>query len=197
MALFKSKRQRELEREIKLRQGKARIKRFIKNAQKVQKKYWRLGKEALRLGDREQFRHLAGAYIRTRDLLGRWERYLLQLETLGVRKEESATVAEFIDAIAATTKSMMRGAEPGQIASMQARMEEALTRAQAVDDMLALAMDASADSVFGAEEADEEELTEIAQAMEGEAEADEAQAYDERIARGLTEVEEQMRKEMK
>ena len=63
MGLFKSKRQRQLEAEIQVRQSKARIQRFLRNARKVQKRYWELGKQALRLGDQEQFGQLAGAFM--------------------------------------------------------------------------------------------------------------------------------------
>ena len=67
MALFKSKRQRELEAEMQVRQSKAKIKRFIATTRRVQHRYWDLGKQALRLGDREQFIQLAGALIRARE----------------------------------------------------------------------------------------------------------------------------------
>jgi len=197
MVLFKTQRQRELEREIQYRQGKARIQRFIRNAQKVQKRYWQLGKQALRLGDTEQFGQLAAAYVRTRDHVNRWQRYLLQLETLGVRREETAATGEFIKSISAMTASMLRGATPEQVTRMQLRMEQALAKAGAIEEMLSVAMEASSDAVFGAEDLDDEKLAEISRSMADEAEADEAGAHDGRIASGLKEIEEEMRKELK
>ena len=196
MGLFKSKRQRELEAEIQIRKSKARIQRFIRNAKKVQRRYWDLGKQALRLGDREQFAHLAGAFIRTREQINHWERYLLQMETLGIRHEEVAATGDFIKGISAMTGSILRGASPDKVAAMQLKMEQALVKSEALEEVLAAAMETSADSVFDADELDETKLDEVARQMGAEAEADESTAFDDQIARGLKQVEEAMRKEM-
>ena len=196
MGLFKSKRQRQLEAEIQVRQSKARIQRFIRNARKVQNRYWDLGKQALRLGDREQFVQLASAFVRTREHANQWERYLLQLETLSVRHEEVAATGDFIKGISAITTSILRGASPDKVAAMQDKMTRALVKAQALEDVLAVAMESSADTVFGADELDDRKLEEFAGQMASEAEAEEGAAYDERIAQGLKQIEEEMRKEM-
>jgi len=195
MGLFKSKRQRELEADIRIRQSKARIQRFIRNARKVQNRYWDFGKQALRLGDREQFVQLTGAFMRTRQQANQWERYLLQLETLSVRHEEVAATGEFIKGISSVTMSILRGARPEKVAAMQEKMTRALVKAQALEEVLAAAMESSADAVYGAEELDERKLEEVTGQMTSEAEAEEG-AYDEQIAQGLQQIEEQMRKEM-
>lgn len=196
MALFKSARQRELEAETQFRRGKGRIRRFIHNAKRVRKRYWDLGKEALRLGDEVQFAQLAGACARARDHVNRWERYLLQLETLGVRREEVAATGEFLKSISAMTASMLRGATPEQVAKMQLQMEEALSRSESLENMLSIAMEASSNSIFGSEEFDHEELTDISQVMRSEAETDEGTRYDARITDGLERIRDDMRKEM-
>jgi hypothetical protein len=196
MGLFKSKRQRELEAEIQVRQSKAKIQRFIRSTRKVQDRYWHLGKQALRLGDREQFVQLASALIRARDQANQWERYLLQLETLSVRREEVAATGEFIKGISAVTSAILRGASPEQIASMQAKMEQALVKAEALEELMAVAMESSAGSVFGTEELDDRKLDEMATQMASEAQAEEGAAYDQRISEGLKKIEEEMRKEL-
>ncbi len=195
--LFKSKQERELEAEIAVRKSKAKIQRFIRNAREVQKRYWELGKQALRLGDRQQFVQLAAAYTRAREVANQWERYLLQLETLSVRRQEVTATGEFIKGITAVTRSILRGASPDQIAAMQAKMEQAVAKAEALGELLSVAMETSADTVFGSGESDEQKLDKLAQQMGAEAVAEETAAYDERIAQSLKEIEEEMRKEMK
>jgi len=197
MALFKSKKQRELEAEIQFRQGKSKIQRFIQQAKKVQKKYWSLGKEALRLGDNEQFNHLASAFLRARDQVNRWERYLLQLETLGVRRSEVAATGEFMRSIGAMSNSILRGASPEEVARMQGQMQKALMKSEALEEVLSVAMESSADAIFGDEGLDEEKLSEISSAMASEATSDEGAGADARISSGLKQIEEAMRKEMK
>ncbi len=196
MLLFKSKRQRELESEIQVRQSKARIERFIRNTKKVEHRYWELGKQALRLGDREQFSQLAGALLRAREQANQWERYLLQLETLSIRREEVAATGEFIKGISVVTSSILRGANPEQIAAMQIKMEQALVKAEALQELMSVAMESSADTVFASGDLDERRLDELAGQMQTETVGDEQADYDQRIAQGLKQIEEQMRKEL-
>ncbi len=154
-------------------------------------------RKALRRGD--QFREsgqLAGALIRAREQSNHWERYLLQLETLSVRREEVAATGDFIKGISAVTTSILRGASPDQIAAMQVKMERALVKADSLEELLSVAMDTSADSVYAVDELDEQKLDELENQMGAEAEADESAAYDKRIADGLTQVEKEMRKEL-
>jgi hypothetical protein len=195
--LFKSRQQRELESELAVRRSKAQIQRFIRHARDVQKRYWELGKQALRLGDREQFCRLASAFTRAREVANQWERYLLQLETLSVRRQEVSATGDFIKGIAAVTRSILRGASPDEIAAMQAKMEQAVAKAETLGELLSVAMEASADTVFGTGEMDEAKLDQLAVQMGSEAVADETAAYDQRIAQGLKQIEEEMRKEMK
>jgi len=196
MGLFKSKQQRELEAKVQIRQGMARIQRFVRSARKTQQRYWDLGKQALRLGDREQFEQLAAAWMRNRELANRWERYLLQLETLNVRRDEVGATGDFIKSVSAMTNSILRGATPEQVAGMQAKMEQAVARAEALEEVLSVAMETSAGAVFGMEELDGDKLDELAGHMASEAQADEQGAFDERIAQGLKQIEEEMRKEL-
>jgi len=196
VGLFKSKRQREFEADLQVRQSKARIQRFIRQVRSVQKRYWDLGKLALRLGDREQFTQLASALVRARDQANYWERYLLQLETLSARREEVAATGEFIKGISALTTSILRGASPEQIAAMQGKLEQALVRADALQELLAVALDGSADRVFGVNGVDEQGLDALAGQMTAESQRDDGASYDERIAQSLKQIEDQMRHEL-
>jgi hypothetical protein len=196
MALFKSRKQRELEAEIQVRQSKAKIQRFIRSLRKVQQRYWDLGKQSLRLGDREQFAQLAATLMRARDQANHWERYLLQLETLSVRRDEVAATGDFIKGISTITASILRGTNPEQIAAMQVKMEQAVAKADALEELMSVAMESSADGVFGSGELDDRKLEELTRQMTTEAQADEGAAYDDRIAKGLKKIEEEMRKEL-
>ena len=196
MGLFKSKQQRELEAKMQIRQGMKRVERFVRNARKLQKRYWELGKQSLRLGDRQQFEQLAAALMRTREQANRWERYLLQLETMNVRREEVAATGDFINSISAMTTSILRGATTDQVAAVQAKMEQAVAKTEALEEVLSVAMEASAEGVFGTDELDVQGLDELAYQMNSEVEADESAARDPRIADSLRRLEQEMRKEL-
>jgi len=197
MALFKSKKQREMEAEIKFRQGMSRIRRFVRQCEQVQVKYWGLSKEALKLSDQNQFRQLAGAYLRARGAVNRWQRYLLQLETLSIRRNEVAATSEFLQSMDAMTKSIMRGSSSEQIAKMQVDLEMAMAKSEQLEQTLSIAMEAAGESIYATDDLSDQTLGDITAAMQSEAEGDEAKALDTKIDSALEEIEQQMRKELK
>jgi hypothetical protein len=196
LGLFKSKQQRELEAKLRINQSKAKIQRFINHAKSVQKRYWDLGKQALGLDDRPLFAQLSAAFLRTRELARHWERYLLQLETLCVRREEVAATGEFIRGVSAATKSILAGATPKEIAALQVNMEQALAKAETLEELLSVAMETTADHVFGTDQLDEQKLEELAAQAKTETAGEGKGAVDDRIVQELKRIEEEMRKEL-
>ena len=188
---------REIEREIRFKQGLSRVRSYIQKCQQSQKRIWELGKRALKLGDRQQFEHIARAYLRTGDLIMRWERYLVAVESMALQRGQVKATQEFVKSMGALSESMMTGASPEDVVKMQQDLEIALERAQTLDETLAAVMDATSDTVFSAEGLSEESLKEVEAAMVGEAGAEESGALDVRISQGLKRIEDEMRKEMR
>ena len=197
--LFKSRDERELEVQLKFRQGKSRISRFVHQSQKAADRYWHLAKQAFKLGDQEQFRQLAASYLRTRESINRWERYLVKLDALELRRNEVSSTGEFLKSIEAMTGSILRGAKPEDITRMQMDLEKAMAKTETLEQTLDIAMEAAGDSLTGAPELSDEVLKQITASMEAEpVEMSQDSAdkdLDTRIASALKEVEAQMRKE--
>ena len=199
MGILDGRRQKkEIEREVRFKQGLSRVRSYVQKCNQAQKRYWELGKRALKLGDRQQFENIARAYLRTGDTMARWERYLLAMETVSIQRDQVKSTGEFAESMKALSDSMMVGAKPEDITKMQVELERALTRARTLDETLAAVMDATSDTIFSAEGLSEDSLKEIETAMRGEAEYEVGEAaVDERIARGLQRIEEEMKKEIK
>ena len=104
--LFKSRAGRDREAKIRFRQGKSRVQRFVKQAQQSADNYWRLARRAYSLGDDDQFRQLAVHYLRTRESINRWERYLVKLDSLDMRQNEVEATGEFLRSINALTGTL-------------------------------------------------------------------------------------------
>ena len=195
---FERRRQtKEIEREVKYKQGLARVRGYVQKCQRAQKRYWTLGKRALSLGDRGQFENVARAYIATGEAANRWERYLVAMETVSVQRDQVRATGEFAKSMSALSASMMAGAKPEEITRVHMELEQALVRAQTLDETLSAVMDASNDSIFSAEGMTDDSLSQIESAMKMETEQDEAGALDQRIDSGLKRIEEEMKKEMK
>jgi hypothetical protein len=199
MGILGGRRQKkEIEREVRFKQGLSRVRSYLQKCNQAQKRYWELGKRALKLGDRQQFENIARAYLRTGDTMARWERYLLAMETVAIQRDQVKSTSEFAGSMKALSDSMMIGAKPEDITKMQVELERALARARTLDETLAAVMDATSDTIFSAEGLSEDSLKEIERAMRGEVEYEVGEAaVDERIARGLQRIEEEMRKELK
>ncbi|MFC1926887.1 hypothetical protein ACFLWV_03970 [Chloroflexota bacterium] len=195
---FERRRQtKEIQREIRFKQGLSKVRAYVQKCNQSQKKYWELGKRALNLGDRQQFENISKAYLRTRDTIVRWERYLVAMETISIQRDQVKATGEFAKSISALSNSMMAGAKPEDVTKMQLELEGALTRAQTLDETLAAVMDATSDTIFSSEGLSEESLQEIEAAMSGEAAHEAGEALDDRIAAGLRQIEGEMRKEIK
>lgn len=165
--LFKSKSEREMEAQLKLRQGKSRINRFIQQSRKAGDRYWQLARQAYKLGDQEQFKHLAAAYLRTRESINRWERHLVKLDTLEMRRNEVAATGDFLKSIEAMTASIMRGAKPEDIQKMQMGLEKAVQNTDALEQMLDVTMETAGASLSGSSELSDDVLNQITAGMEG------------------------------
>ena len=188
---------KEIEREVKFKQGLARVRNYVQKCQRAQKKYWTLGKRALSLGDRQQFENVTRAYLTTGEAANRWERYLVAMETVSVQRDQVRATGEFAKSMSALSASMMAGAKPEDITKVQMELEQALMRAQTLDETLSAVMDASNDTIFSAEGVTDDSLKQVEEAMKVETEQEESGVLDRRIADGLGRIEEEMKKEMK
>lgn len=165
LGLFKSREQREMESLLRFRQGKSRINRFVQQAQTAGQHYWALARKAYQLGDEEQFRQLATGYVRTRESINRWERYLIKLDSLELRRNDVASTGEFLKSIDAMTGSILQGARPEEIARMQMDLEKAMLKTDALEQTLDIAMEAAGDSLTGSPELNDDVLQQIGVGM--------------------------------
>ncbi|MEA3253999.1 MAG: Snf7 family protein [Chloroflexota bacterium] len=195
---FENRRQaKEIEREVKFKQGLSRVRNYVQKCHQAQKKYWELGKRSLKLGDKQQFENVAKAYLRTGEMITRWERFLVAMETVSLQRDQVKVTGEFAKSMGALSNSMMAGASPQDITKVQMGLERALTKAHTLDETLAAVMDATSDTIFLSEGLSEESLQQVETAMKGEAEHEEGETLDDRISAGLRRIEEEMRKESK
>jgi hypothetical protein len=130
-------------------------------------------------------------------MVGRWERYLVAMETVSLQRDQIKATGEFAQAMKVMSESMMAGAKPEEITSMQVELERALRKAGTLDETLSTIMDVTSETIFSGEGLSEESLREVETAISGEAVHDEGSAADDRITKGLRHIEEEMQKELK
>ncbi len=184
--------EKEVQREVKIRQAKVSIRRHINNQQRMAQRLWELGKRALALQDEAQFRRIGALYLKTQEDVERWERYMLTFETLEARRDQAQATAAFLDALKAMNESLMKAASPQTLARLQRDLAEGLARAETLEERMQVMMEISDDALGGTGSA--ERLADLERMMSAEVERDEADIYDARIQEGLRKIREEMGK---
>jgi hypothetical protein len=164
--LFQSNEDRELESKLHFRQAKLRIQKFLQQCQRNADQYFGLAKQAYKLGDDEQFRQLAGGYLTARQAINRWERYLLKLNSMEMRRSEVAATSDFLSGMNELTGSILRGASTEDIRRMQLDLSKAIEKSSMQEEMLSLVMDATSTQIDGSDVLDDSVLTQLTAGLE-------------------------------
>jgi hypothetical protein len=186
---------KEIERRIKFKRGKSQVESYINKLAANEKKLFNLGKRSHKLGDKAQFVHIAKAILWTQEQRNRWERYLVQMETMEARRDQVQATGAFVGSMKAMTESMMQGASVKDITKAQVEMENALARAESVEETMNVVMEASADSAFSSDELTDEKINELQRIIAGDASVEEEDVFDSKISDGLKSIEEELKRD--
>jgi hypothetical protein len=145
--LFKSRHEREAELKTRVRQGAMRIQKFVGQLSKQAETYASLARRAYDLDDQEQFRQLASGYLQSLETINRWERYMVKLKALELRRHESDATREFLSSMNALTSSILNGVKPEDVSALSADMEAAMERSDELSEALAATLEDSVNHV--------------------------------------------------
>ena len=139
--LFKTRAERDSELKTRVRQGTLRIRKFVSQLTRQGEEYAVLARRASELDDQSQFRKLGCGYLKCRETINRWERYLVSLRALELQKNEAEATREFLASMNALTSAILTGVRPEDVAHMTAEMEQAQDRSEQLEDALAGALE--------------------------------------------------------
>lgn len=104
MGLFKSKEERRIERDIKIRQGIRRIEKSIAEQNKFMDEFLRNARQARQIGDASQYAFIRNSLKKTATIKKMLERQLLAVKNALLIKRQAEATADF-----AASMSMMAG----------------------------------------------------------------------------------------
>jgi len=159
--LFKSRDERDQDAKIRFRQGKTRIQRFVQQGKSSAERYWQLARQAYRLGDKAQLRQYAASFFRARESVNRWERFLLKMDALEMRRNEVEATSEFVRSMNALTTVIFRNSSPSEIARMQLDVERALEKAEQQEELMNHAMDVTGNGILSTDDLTDESLEQL------------------------------------
>lgn len=193
MKLRKSKQEKEIEREIRYRKAKTTLKSYIDKLHGLQKMIYDQGKQSARLGDETFLKRQAAKYLVLQERIRKGQKMLLLMEEAKLQKELVKVSGDFVSFAKDISKSIFEAPDTKKIAGMQVELEKAMQQAEAIDETLSIAIDMASEGILSADNFSETDMAEIVKTMEGEVETEE-KGLDERITKGIKEVEDRMKK---
>lgn len=198
MGLFKSKEQRRIDRDIKIRNGLNTLKKQMKELERNEKGYIEKAKRAKRIDAKENLQNLVRAIKKTMSQRIMLEKQLLTIETAIQIKNQTEAHKNFLSAMGAVSKSIAEMFGTADLAKTQVDFEKALAQAESMEQRMNVFLDMSSESIFGSEYSGEEELVsdaEIEKLIGDEAAHDESGLFDKEIQKGLDEISKELKKD--
>ncbi len=200
MALFKSKEERRIERNIQVRRAMTQIRRQIAANAKHEAEYIDKAKRARKLGWNNQYEFLKKAVKKTATIRVRLERQLLALESAMQVKEQAEGQFEFASAMNSLSKAIAEVFGATNMARTQVNFEKAMSKAESLEERLDAFLEMTGESMFDYEGSTEGELVsdgDIEKMLEEEVSHEEGGDIDKEIEKDITNVQREIEKSRK
>ncbi|MFN0056877.1 MAG: hypothetical protein ACKVX7_00340 [Planctomycetota bacterium] len=199
MALFKSREERRIEREIEVRKGVNLIRRNIRNLERNETDYLQKAKRAHQLGSQQQAAFLKQTLKRTTAQRRMMERQLLSIETAVQIKNQAESHAQFARAMNAVSRGIAEAFGNTDLVATQRDFEQAMAKAQSMEERMDVFLDMTSGAMNGYEGAGDEVVTdaEIDRMVADEVLAEESTGeLDQNIQQGLADVRQELKRKV-
>lgn len=181
MGLFKSKEERRIERDIKIRQGIRRIEKSIAEQKKFSDEFVKNARHARQIGDMQSYQFIRNSLKKTAAIQKLLERQLLAVKNALLIKRQAEATADFAGAMKLMAAEVSRMYGDSDLVKTQVDWEKAMAQSQTMEERMAMFLDgmedrAAADvSQSTVEAITDEEIDRMLAAEEGVEKAREAQ----------------------
>ena len=182
MALFKSKEERRIERDIKIRQGIRRIEKAIAEQNKFTDDFVKNARRAKEIGDNNQYIFIRNSLKKTATVKKMLERQLLAVKNALIIKRQAEASADFAGAMGTMAREISRMFGETDLTRTQLDWEKAMAQSQSMEERMSMFLEtvediaASDTSQVPAEVVTEQEIDAM---IEAEAESEHAKDIDE------------------
>jgi len=181
MGLFKSKEERRMERDIKIRQGIRRIEKAIAEQNKFSDEFVKNARHARQIGDTASYQFIRNSLKKTATIRKLLERQLLAVKNALLIKRQAEASADFAAAMGTMAAEVSKLYGDTDLVKTQVDWEKAMMQSQSMEERMQMFLDsieegAAADVSAAATEAiSDEEIDRMIEAEEQVEEAREAQ----------------------
>jgi len=141
MGLFKSKDERRIEREMRIRQGVRAIEKSIRQQEKFSEDFIKNARHAQQIGDQGQYQFIRSALKKTAAVKKILERQLLAIKNAMLIQQQAASSAQFAESMGLMAKDIGRVFGELDLTKTQAQWERAVMQAGSIEERMELFLD--------------------------------------------------------
>src|SRR5690349_2466541 len=150
MGLFKSKDERKIEREMKIRGGLRAIERSIRQQEKFSEDFIKNAQHAKRIGDNSQYLFIRSALKKTATVKKMLERQLLAMKNAMLIQQQAQASQQFAQSMNLMAKEIGNVFSELDLTQTQLNWERALAQAGTIEQRMDLFLDSMEQSATGA-----------------------------------------------
>jgi hypothetical protein len=159
MGLFKSKDERRIEREMKIRQGMKAIERSIRQQEKFADDFIKNAQHARKIGDNHQYAFIRGALKKTASVKKMLERQLLSIKNAMLIQQQAAASRQFAESMGLMAHEIGQTFKEMDLTKTQADWERAVAQAGSVEEKMDVFLESMEESaISGGVSSSREEL---------------------------------------
>ena len=159
MGLFKSKDERRVEREMKIRQGIRAIERSIRQQEKFSEDFIKNAQHARKIGDNQQYLFIRGALKKTAAVKKMLERQLLGIKNAMLIHQQAESSRQFAESMNVMAAEISRIFGELDLTKTQAQWERAVAQAGSMEERMEIFLDTMEQSaISGGQTTAREEL---------------------------------------
>jgi hypothetical protein len=148
MGLFKSKDERRVEREMKIRQGMRSIEKSIRQQEKFSEDFIRNARHARQIGDEGQYQFIRGALKKTAAVKKMLERQLLAIRNAMLIQQQAAASQQFAESMNLMAREIGRVFGEMDLTKTQAQWERAVAQAGSMEERMEIFLDSMEQSAI-------------------------------------------------
>src|SRR6478752_926066 len=141
MGLFKSKEERRIEREMKIRGGLRSIEKSIRQQEKFAADFIKNAQHARQIGDENQYQFIRGALKKTAAVKKMLERQLLAIKNAMLIQQQAAASQQFAESMGLMAREIGRVFGELDLTKTQAEWERAVAQAGSMEERMELFLD--------------------------------------------------------
>ena len=141
MGLFKSKDERRIEREMRIRQGVRAIEKSIRQQEKFSEDFIKNARHAQQIGDQGQYQFIRSALKKTAAVKKILERQLLAIKNAMLIQQQAAASAQFAESMNLMAADIGRVFGQLDLTKTQAQWERAVSQAGSIEERMELFLD--------------------------------------------------------